>query len=355
MTREQMMTGSSAFSTHHPSPLWGRRPACRGLGGSSLRPAVRTASARRLLSALVVGVLLQASHASAAGPLFPTPFVVEHGVVQTDADGSTFATDPVTDYYGGSLIVSVRPDGSRMVVDFSRRELTEVRPDRGTYSVLGFGRFAELARRLHVSESAPGGAAQAQGSAPAGGGDEEQVVLEVREVPLREGLAAKNAPLDAAADQLLDRPGVRRLRVSAAGAPSDRPGHTMDVWVDPMVRLGTEARDALADFEQRVVGAAAEAKQARVSTALAAARAEGGGALPIRTSRPLKVLDDGTALGSVDDVATRLEVLEAFPLDLAAVPEGLERTAHPLELMVAFAEEEAERNARALAAAGPSR
>jgi len=274
--------------------------------------------------------------------------------VQTEPDGTTFATEPVTDYYGGSLIVSVRPDGSRMVVDFSRRELTEIRPDRGTYSVLGFGRFAELARRLHAAESAPAGAAQAQGSAPAGGG-EEPVVLEVREVPVREGLAAKSAALDPAADRLLDRPGVRRFRVSAAGAPSDRPGHTMDVWLDPAVRLGPEARDALADFEQHVVGAAAEAKQTRVSAPLAAARAEGGGALPIRTSRPLKVLDDGTPLGSVDDLATRLAVLEAFPLDLAAVPEGLERTAHPLELMVTFAEEEAERNARALAAAGSTR
>jgi hypothetical protein len=314
-------------------------------------------AARRVLGSLplLVAVALNAVAGAADGPLFPTPFVVEHGVVQTEADGTTFATEPVTDYYGGSLIVSVRPDGSRMVVDFSRRELTEIRSDRGTYSVLGFGRFAELARRLHAAESAPAGAAQAQGSAPAGGGDGEQVRLEVREVPVREGLAAKSAALDPAADRLLDRPGVRRFHVSAAGAPADRPGHTMDVWLDPAVRLGPEARDALADFEQHVVGAAAEAKQTRVSAPLAAARAEGGGALPIRTSRPLKVLDDGTALGSVDDVATRLEVLEAFPLDLAAVPEGLERTAHPLELMVTFAEEEAERNARALAAAGSTR
>lgn len=313
------------------------------------RPRARPWVVPMAACAAAILLLLQPGLAAAAGPLFPTPFVVEHAVVQTDADGSTFATEPVTDYYGGSLILSVRPDGSRMVVDFSRRELTEIRADRGTYSVLGFGRFAELARRLYVAESAPGGAAQAAVAQPAGGGD-DAVPLEVREVPVRRGLDAKSGAVASAADSLLDRPGVRHLQVSPQGATPDRPGLTLDVWLDPRVRLSPDAQDALAAFEREVVGAAAEAKQARVSTALAAARAEGDGALPIRTSRPLKVLDDGTALGSVDDVATRLEVLEAFPLDLAAVPEGLERTAHPLELMVAFAEEEAERNARALAA-----
>jgi hypothetical protein len=53
---------------------------------------------------------LAAGLATAQSALFPTPFLVEHRVVQTDADGGTFATPPVTDYYGGSWIVSVRPE-----------------------------------------------------------------------------------------------------------------------------------------------------------------------------------------------------------------------------------------------------
>ncbi len=58
--------------------------------------------------------------------LFARPFVVEHRIVQTDPDGSVFETPPVTDTYGGSWIVSSRPDGSRVIVDFARREITTV-------------------------------------------------------------------------------------------------------------------------------------------------------------------------------------------------------------------------------------
>ena len=66
------------------------------------------------------------SAAEAPGVLFPVAFTVEHALVQTDADGSQFRTDAVTDTYGGSHLVSVRPGGSRVIVDFARREITEV-------------------------------------------------------------------------------------------------------------------------------------------------------------------------------------------------------------------------------------
>ena len=38
----------------------------------------------------------------------------------------------MTDYYGGTWIVSVRPDGSRLVIDLARRELTEVAQQEAT-------------------------------------------------------------------------------------------------------------------------------------------------------------------------------------------------------------------------------
>jgi hypothetical protein len=46
-------------------------------------------------------------------------------------------------------------------------------------------------------------------------------------------------------------------------------------------------------------------------------------------------------------VATRLEPIERLPVDLLTVLEGYRRVTHPLETMVAFAEEEAARTRRA--------
>ena len=66
-----------------------------------------------LLTAASLGPVSYAAAQDAAGPVFPQPFLVEHQVVQTLPDGDLFATEPVTDYYGGSWIVSQRTDGSR--------------------------------------------------------------------------------------------------------------------------------------------------------------------------------------------------------------------------------------------------
>jgi hypothetical protein len=49
--------------------------------------------------------------------------------------------------------------------------------------------------------------------------------------------------------------------------------------------------------------------------------------------------------GSIEDVAYRVETIDAVPLDIVTVPEGFRRTPHPLELMVAHAKREAELNA----------
>ena len=76
---------------------------------------------------------------------------------------------------------------------------------------------------------------------------------------------------------------------------------------------------------------------------LAAARAKAA-AFPIRTVRPLDLGTAGPlAAGTMEDVATRLETLDTFPLELVKMPDGLRRAAHPMEAMLAFAEKEAER------------
>ena len=164
---------------------------------------------------------------------------------------------------------------------------------------------------------------------------------------MREGLVAKAGGLEEAGDALLARPGVRRLRVSVKGAPAEQA--LLDVWADPEVRLSGSATAALEAFERDVAGGSSDGRPSLLSRSLAEARSQAGGALVVRTLRPLKVDARGAAAGSIEDVATRVELLPELPGDLLEVPEGYQRSAHPLELMVSFAEQEAERNARALA------
>ena len=113
---------------------------------------------RLLATSLAVAASWAVPHADAqqaAGGLFPRPFLVEHQVVVTEADGSSFTTDPVVDHYGGSMIVSLRTDGSRLIVDFARRELTEIRPETATYTVISFDRMAQLTREYRSLEGPP--------------------------------------------------------------------------------------------------------------------------------------------------------------------------------------------------------
>jgi hypothetical protein len=259
--------------------------------------------------------------AAGDAPLFPQPFVVEHQVFQTLPDGDVFATDPVTDYYAGSRIISVRADGSRLVVDLASRELTEIRPERGSYSVVTFDRFAALSERLRAVERTPSAAISDA---------EPALTLTVAEVAVTAGLAKS-----ADRDPLAERHGVRHLQVSAA-PPGGEPVAVVELWLDPTIRLSAAAREALERLEATLSGGG----QASFSALLGEARRHGGSAFPFRSSRPLS---RGSAdAGSVEDVALRIALIAALPAELLELPEGLERAPHPLELMVAGREAEAE-------------
>jgi hypothetical protein len=308
--------------------------------------------------ALLLAPALAGGVAAQPGSLFPEPFRVEHHLVQQDGDGERFAGEPVVDTYGGSWIVSERPDGSRLIVDLARRELTEVRADAGTYWTLSFDRFAALQGRVRTAQtslaaagagdegsaSPPAARRGAAASAPAAGGPptREPAPLVVTDMPPAAASADRG---DAAAAAVLARPGVRRLRVAPAGAA---PGEALEVWVDPAIRLTAPALAAIEAFESTVLDLRVEDPSAATAPGrlFAAARAHAAGALPVRTRRPLAAGEAGAPpLGSIEDIASRVERLERFPADLVEVPEGLRRVPHPLEAVARFLEEEAERNA----------
>jgi hypothetical protein len=267
-----------------------------------------------------------------SGPLFPESFRVTHHLVQDDGDGSRFFGEPVVDTYGGSWIVSERPDGSRLIVDLVRRELTEVRPEKGTYWTVSFDRFAELQSRLSAAQvtRTPKKAAAQSAVAP----EPELVVTEVRTGEPERGMRQANAANAANTASLADKPGVRRLRVALKGESSDSSG--FEVWVDPSVRLTPAALNAVGGLEAVLSGPSPTPAPGRM---LAAARAHASGALPVRTVRPV-----ASGMGYVEDAATNVERLERFPSELVEIPEGLKRVPHPLEAAVRFLEEDAERN-----------
>jgi hypothetical protein len=288
-----------------------------------------------LTVAIALAVVVPAGPAAAqTGPglLFPEPFRVAHHLIQEDGDGSRFVGEPVVDTYGGSWIVSERPDGSRLIVDLARRELSEVRTDKGVYWTVSFDRFAELQSRLRA----------AQGLAPETKKETETrkavaqpaAELVVTEVAAHVGIPGTTRQ---SAATLADRPGVQRLRVTRKDAPAS----LLDVWVDPSLRLTPAALGAVASLETTLAGpGAADASGVPAGRSLAAARAHANGAFPVRTVRPL------AAPGAqVEDETTRLERLERFPSELAEIPEGLRRVPHPLEAVVRFLEEDAERDA----------
>ena len=277
-------------------------------------------------------IALPAFAQQTAGVLFPAPFVVEHGVVQTDADGTVFATEPVTDYYGGSWIVSERADSSRVVIDFARREITEIRPEAASYTVIGFDRMAGLLRELQAIEGGGGPAAKAA----VADSEDDGPRLRVVEAKVGEGSHLKRASL---ANPLIDRPGVRHLQVLRDDPRTGQTATVLDAWFDPQIRFGHTALDALDGFEAEVLGATAGDLKSSPAAALTLARAEAG-SLPILTVRSTSF--EGNGAGLVEDSARRIEILDAFPVDLVSVPEGFRRTPHPLELMVAHAEREAE-------------
>jgi hypothetical protein len=272
--------------------------------------------------------------------------VVEHSITQTDPDGSKFMGATVTDYYGGSLIVSERSDGSKLVVDFATREITEIRSDRGSYTVLSFDRYADLVQRIQRANNGGSGQDDSESCKPEGiqKAAVEEPSFVIRDAEVGEGV--DRAVADPKTLSLLERPGVRHLRVSLDGTKSaGSPSGTVDVWFDPQIRLAPAALDALTHFETEVIGGTTKKVSVPASSFLAAAREYANGAFPIRTLRPAR-MRAGKPLGTIEDVTTRIGPLDALPTDLATVPEGYERTAHPLEIMASFAEEEEELRAK---------
>lgn len=258
------------------------------------------------------------------GALFPQPFVVEHAVAQTGADGSVFTTEPVRDTYAGSRIVSERADGSRVIIDFARREITEVRATEGRYTVIGFDRMADLLRELDALEH---GSSTAGAKAARPVNTPQLRVEEVRDASDSKRAGARDAT---------------HYRVLQHLEDSGDEVAVLEAWLDPSLRLSGRALAALEDLELNVLGAARPSAVA--PRALAAARAAAGGAIAVRTVRPLAFAD--SASGTVEDAALRVETLETVAAELFTVPDGFERTPHPLELILAHQRSEAELNRR---------
>ncbi|MEO6325292.1 MAG: hypothetical protein ABIQ65_11750, partial [Thermoanaerobaculia bacterium] len=258
-----------------------------------------------------------------AQPLFPIPFVVQHQVVQSGAEGEEFRSDPVTDSYGGSWLVSERANGSRMVIDFARREMTEIDPAKGTYWTLSFSRMGELRQRI---ERAEGGGTVALRAALSSSRDR---VTEIRIEDVSDASSPARSALNASS-----RAGVRHLR-AASGATS------IDVWLDSRVKLTKEARTALKSLESEALGRTGPAKgDATAGELLQAARENGDGAFPVRTRRSVSPRDPASG-GVLEDEVTRLEVIPAFPQKLVSPGPGFKRVPSPLEAMASFAEDEA--------------
>ena len=287
---------------------------------------LRAVVSRACFASLLLEAPRAARAADAPGVLFPVSFTVEHALIQTDPDGSQFRTDAVTDTYGGSHLVSVRPGGSRVIVDFARREITEVSVEKSTYWTLSFSQMGDLARRLAAADDRPMVArerppAALRATAP---------VVRVEEIDS----GRERQPL--AAGLPVSRAGTRHFRASVEN------GSAADVWVDGTVRLTPAALDALEAFERDVLGAASK-DVVPVSALAAAARRAASGAVPVRVRRSL-----GADRGTSDDTAVSLTPLPAFPQKLLVVGDGFLRVASPLEVMVAFAEEEASRDSSRL-------
>jgi hypothetical protein len=278
-------------------------------------------------------------------PLFPSPLLVEHHAVQTSGGADEFRSDPVTDYYTGSWIVSTRASGDRTVIDLARRELTEIQTSKGTYWTLTFSRMAELRSRLKKAHSP-------NASAPTSKRDVGAVSGAATSAPRKpavrvEELSGASVPSRSArstagggAGTLADKPGVRHVRAHAEGRTGG-----VEVWADRRVRLSKEARTALLGFETEALGVPAPDGDVSHAELMSAARDATEGAFPVRTHR--RVGRDGSET-ELEDVVTRLEPITSVPPKLLSIPETFRRIPSPLEAMVSFAEEEAARSSTAL-------
>jgi hypothetical protein len=317
---------------------------------STRRPARAAAFPIALPIALGIAVLAPIAGAQPAGELFPQPYRIVHQTLESELDGTVYVGEPVRDTYGGSWIVSERADGSRLVIDLARRELTEIRPTEGVYWTIGFDRYADLRARLARYQARPvagggGVAAATQDSLAA-------AALEVRERPATPAaapagrataLAAAAKASAQAADALPARlaAGSRKFEVKAKGAAADEPA--AEVWVDGAVRWSPAAMAAIERFEREALGATESAAGAS-GRLVAAVRAAADGAVPVRSVVPV-LGNGGRPIGLRENRVTALDALAVFPAELVRVPEGAQRLSHPLESLLVALEAEARNDA----------
>ena len=302
------------------------------------QPALRRAKASSLLAVGMLGVFGAASSADSSRPPFPAPFLSEHQLVQTGPHGVEFASPSVVDYYGGSWLISKREDGSRLIVDFSKREMTEVKPKDGTYSVVTFSRMADLRRRLAEAEVRPVGAGLG-GNSNAADKSTGKVTIKVEEISDKRG--PSTSPVESA---VLSRASVHHYR---ATSEKTSVGGAIDAWTDNSIRLTPDGLAALSSFETDVLGELVRHDgEATLANLIGETRKKADGAFVVRTSRPVS---KGSASDKIDNIVTRLESIPALPSDLLSIPEGFKRVSHPLEAMTAFAEEEASHDSSAYA------
>jgi hypothetical protein len=267
-------------------------------------------------------VVPRAAGQTPSASLFPAPFVVEHRVRERQADGSVFESETVRSTYAYSWLVSERPDKSRVIVDFSRGEITEVRPSAGTYWVLSFGQMTDMKARLARAEQ------RTPAPRPKSALATSPVEIKVDEVAEETGSRRRAAVGESTAGA------TKRLRASAG----DR---VVDVWVDPSVRLSAAAQDALDSFTRAISGPSAAATPASAEL-IGAARRKAGGAFVVRSVRT------SGGGGEIEEIVEKLAPAASVPRALLVPEEGLRRVPSPLEVVVSFAEEEAARRAPAL-------
>lgn len=301
----------------------------------------------------VSALALWAGPAWAQTQLFPQPFVVEHHLI-LDEGGTPVPTESVKDSYFGSWIVSERADGSRLIVDLERRELTEIRPELGQYWTIGFDRMAEIRARLaELDELVPAQAAAIEKSS-AKAASVAEPEIEVEELVVS-GPQAVVAAASGRASDPATRAEVRKFKARVRLAEEDQgEAAAVEVWVDPTVRLNADALRALAAFESSALGATSMSAEVGVMALVAAVRARAGGAFPTRLLHEERVQEGPTShvVATIEDRVTRLEPAEVDASRLLQVPEGLKKTLHPLEGMFAFAQEDARRR-REMAGLGP--
>ncbi len=132
------------------------------------------------------------------------------------------------------------------------------------------------------------------------------------------------------------------MRVTLDKATSTGKAASVDVWVDPGVRLSPSACDNLGRFEAEVLAGLSNPSLVPFSRYVAEVREQTGGALVVRTLRPISA--ETPTAGTVEDVTTRIEAIPELSDDLLRIPDGYQKAVHALEYMVAFAEQEAELN-----------